>query len=295
VPESEPDLRPEPLDGDVYVSPRHLAGSTVIGDPGLQPLLDLGWELRHDDLGNVHLFSPDYKVRLGYLPEGDDDGLWRITAYTDSFASPRWGVCFNDQAPTELVTAFTTALAASYTDGYDAHLRGQPGTAQSPFDPLLQQDWEVRPFRRLDSLELTSPDGMARITYDRDDEARLDHEGELTTLDARWLLRGGPELKWWYATASTHTPKHLVTAITAALADPAPVLRWEGELPHAVREHARVTPGTPSRVPVPTPLDVHRRHHAARPDVHRPVSVPRWSTTSRPASVPSRTRPGPRR
>jgi hypothetical protein len=295
VPDSEPDLRPEPEDGDVYVSPRHLAGSTFVGDPGLQPLLDLGWELRHDDLGNAYVSSPDHKVRLGYMPEGDDDGLWRITAYTDSFASPRWGVCFNDQAPTEFVTAFTTALAASYTEGYDAHLRGQPGTAQSPFDPLLQQDWEVRPFRRVDSLDLTSPDGMARITYDRDDTGALDHEAELTTLNTRWLLRGGPELNWWYATASTHTPQHLVTAITTALADPEPVLRWEGELPRHVRAYARVTPVAPPRAPVPTPLDVHRRHTAARPDARRPVSVPRWSTTTHPAPVSSNSRPGPRR
>ncbi|OEV04049.1 hypothetical protein AN219_37470 [Streptomyces nanshensis] len=280
MPDPEPDLPPEPPDGDVYVSPRHLAGSTAIGDPGLQPLLDLGWAIRHDDLGNAYVSAPDHTVRLAYLPEGDDDRLWCITAYTDPFASPRWGVCFNDRTPTEFVIAFTTALAASYAAGYDAHLRGQPGTAQSPFDPLLQQNWEVRPFRRIDSLELTSPDGMARITYDRDDEARLDHEAELTTLGARWLLRGGPELNWWYATASTHTPKHLVTAITTAVADPAPVLRWEGELPRAVREHAHVTPVAPPRAPVPTPLDVHRRHTTARPDGRRPVSVPRWSTTT---------------
>lgn len=38
------------IDGDVYVSPRYLAGSTGIGDPALGPLLDLGWDLEHDDL-----------------------------------------------------------------------------------------------------------------------------------------------------------------------------------------------------------------------------------------------------
>ncbi|MDX2549494.1 hypothetical protein [Streptomyces stelliscabiei] len=41
----------EEIDGDVYVSPRYLAGSTFIGDPALEPLLTLGFDLRHDDLG----------------------------------------------------------------------------------------------------------------------------------------------------------------------------------------------------------------------------------------------------
>ncbi|CAL9409909.1 hypothetical protein SUDANB54_01628 [Streptomyces sp. enrichment culture] len=38
------------IDGDVYVSPPYLARVTAIGDPGLDPLRNLGWELRHDDL-----------------------------------------------------------------------------------------------------------------------------------------------------------------------------------------------------------------------------------------------------
>jgi hypothetical protein len=76
----------------------------------------------------------DRKVRLGYLPEGDDDGLWRISAYADPFAQPHWGVCFNDMTPTEFVTEFTTALAHSYTDGPDSYLTGP---AQPAFDAVV--------------------------------------------------------------------------------------------------------------------------------------------------------------
>ncbi|GGZ44619.1 hypothetical protein GCM10010365_76200 [Streptomyces poonensis] len=65
------------IDGDVYVSPRHLAGTTAIGDHGFASLRDLGWNLQNDDLGNAYLNAPDRRVRLGYLPEGEDDGLWR--------------------------------------------------------------------------------------------------------------------------------------------------------------------------------------------------------------------------
>ncbi|MEU9396578.1 hypothetical protein AB0D86_42085 [Streptomyces sp. NPDC048324] len=40
----------EEIDGDVFVSPRYLAGSTAIGDPTLEPLLALGFDLHNDDL-----------------------------------------------------------------------------------------------------------------------------------------------------------------------------------------------------------------------------------------------------
>lgn len=95
------------VDGDVFVSPRYLAGSTATGDPALQPLFVLGWELSHDDLGNAYVNAPDRKVRLGFLPEGEDDGLWRISAYRDTFGPPVWGVCFNDMAPTEFFSELT--------------------------------------------------------------------------------------------------------------------------------------------------------------------------------------------
>lgn len=36
----------EEIDGDVYVSPRHLAGRTFTGDPAQKPLLALGFDLR---------------------------------------------------------------------------------------------------------------------------------------------------------------------------------------------------------------------------------------------------------
>ncbi|KIZ14952.1 hypothetical protein [Streptomyces natalensis] len=37
-------------DGDFYVSPVYLAGATFTGDPALQPLLDQGFHLHHDEL-----------------------------------------------------------------------------------------------------------------------------------------------------------------------------------------------------------------------------------------------------
>ncbi|MCX4776847.1 DUF317 domain-containing protein [Streptomyces sp. NBC_01264] len=275
------------LDGDVYVTPRYLAGTTYIGDPGLQPLRDLGWPLDHDNLGNCYVTSPDRRVRLGYLPEGEDDGLWRISAYRDPHAAPVWGVCFNDKAPTEFVTAFTEALAQGYTEGPGSYLPHMKGSAYDGLVPMIHNGWKLtRAVER--TLEWTSPDKLAGVAFTTGD---LDPEMEFTTLEARWFMWGGPK-GWdrWYATASTETPVSLITAITAAIADPAPILRWEQEMPKALRERAELTPVRPASPKAPTPLDVARARPRVLPSA-RTHSVPRWSTSSAPGArlpVPTR-------
>ncbi|MCX2969434.1 MULTISPECIES: DUF317 domain-containing protein [Streptomyces] len=278
------------IDGDVYVSPRYLAGTTAIGDPALAPLRDLGWNLQHDDLGNAYLNAPDRKVRLGYLPEGEDDGLWRINAYKDPFGPPTWGVCFNDSCPTEFVTAFTTALAEAYEQGPDAYLAAPDSRSadREPFlaaVPLIKRGWQLdRP--RWGALAIQAPDGLAGLEFTT---GHLDPEAELTTRDARWQLWAGTSIDRpaWYATASTDTPVALVKAVTECVSDPAPLPRWREETYSYVHGMARLTPAVPPRPPGPTPLDVQR---AARPTaLTTSHSVPRWSTTSRPAL------PGPRR
>lgn len=273
------------IDGDVYVSPRYLASTTGIGDPALAPLLDLGWDLEHDDLGNAYVHAPDRKVRLGYLPEGEDDGLWRINAYRDPFGPPTWGACFNDRVPTEFVRAFTTALAAAYERGPDAYLaRPAAGTDEhDPFlavVPLLQQGWEIdRP--RWGVFALQAPDALAGLEFTTGD---LDPETELTTRDARWQLWAGTSIDRpvWYATASTDTPVALLTAVTQCVSDPTPLPRWRDATFSYIKDMAQLTPVLPPPPPAPTPLDV-QRAASRRPAVLPAPSVPRWSTTSRPA------------
>nr|WP_202557643.1 DUF317 domain-containing protein [Streptomyces sp. SID5789] len=269
-----------------------MARSTAVGDPGLDPLRDLGWDLHHDDLGNAYLTAPDGKVRLGYLPEGDDDGLWRINAYKDAFGPPAWGVCFNDAAPTEFVTAFTNALAEAYRQGPDQYLaRPLAGSAdRDPFlavDPLINRGWQFnRP--HLSTFAITAPDGLATLEYTTSD---LDPAIELDTRDARWHLWAGTSSArpFWYITASTDTPAALLRAVTEAVTDPAPLPRWRDNTDSYVKDHAQLSPILPQSPPSPTPLDVRRATASRRPAALPAASVPRWSTTSRPAL------PGPRR
>ncbi|MFJ1673086.1 DUF317 domain-containing protein [Streptomyces bottropensis] len=279
------------MDGDVYVSPRHLASTTGTGDPALAPLLDLGWDLRYDEDSNVYVSAPDRRVRLGYLPEGEDDGLWRINAYEDSFGPPAWGVCFNDRVPTEFVRAFTTILATAYEQGPDAYL-ARPISGIDEHDPffavvpLLKQGWEIdRP--RWGVFAVQAPDGLAGMEFTTGD---LDPETELTTRDARWQLWAGKSIDRpvWYATASTDTPVALLTAVTECVADPAPLPRWREVTSSYIKGMAQLTPILPPGPPAPTPLDVQRAVSSRRPAALPAASVPRWSTTSRPAL------PGPR-
>ncbi|MET9567448.1 DUF317 domain-containing protein [Streptomyces tauricus] len=292
-----PQANPQPdIDGDVYVTPRYLAAAIYTGDTALEPLLALSWDLRHDDLGNVYVTAPDERVRLGYLPEGEDDGLWRINAYInphkDLFGLPAWGVCFNDRVPTEFVQAFTTSLATAYDQGPDAYLaRPDSGTDEhDPFlaiVPLLKQGWEID-HPRWGVFAVQAPDGLAGLEFTT---GHLDPEGELTTRDARWQLWAGKSIDRpaWYATASTDTPVALLAAVTQCVADPAPLPRWREETFSYIKDMAQLTSILPPGPPTPTPLDVQRAFESRRQAALPAVSVPRWSTTSRPAL------PGPRR
>lgn len=269
-------------DGDVHVFPRYLASTTGTGDPALAPLLQIGWNLHHDDLGNAYLTAPDHTVRIGYLPESEDDGMWRITAYEDPFGPPLWGVCFNETCPTEFVTAFTTAFAEAYRQGPMSYLIGPDTTDRVPdplpvITPLLARGWHID-HPHWNAFAVQSPDELATLQYATDG---LDSEAELTTRATRWeLWAGPPDFPYWYATASTNTPTVLLKAVTECISDPAPLPRWREEMFSYVEGKAQLTPIRP---PAPSPLDVQRA--AIRRSATRPAtSVPRWSTTSRPAT-----------
>ncbi|WP_416484251.1 DUF317 domain-containing protein [Streptomyces sp. CL12] len=236
---------------EYHITPRYLAGSTFTGDPAIRPLLDAGWHLSNDELGNCFVTAPEQTIRLGYLPEGEDDALWKITAYSDPFAMPRWLVTFQQSTPTEIVQEFTTALAAAYKKGPDSYLYyGKSELAALDVGtPLATAGWS-HTYGRAD-VSFRSPDGLAEVHLRR---TRLDHAAEMKGLQERWLMLGGPPSHQWYATASSFTPEGLVATMNTALTNPAPVVRYGYDL----RRLSPLARATPVKTPVPTPLDVRR-------------------------------------
>ena len=55
---------------EYHISPRYLAGSTFTGDPALRPLLDSGWLLNGDDVGNVYVNRNQIGAVVGVQPFG---------------------------------------------------------------------------------------------------------------------------------------------------------------------------------------------------------------------------------
>lgn len=273
-----------PLDGDIHVTPLYLAGSTTIGDPALQPLLDHGFTAQDDDLANVYVSSPDQHVRLGFLPEGPDNTLWKVAAHSDPFGPPDWLATFDANTPTELVTTFTSALATAYSEAPDTLLTAPHRAAENGFLPLEDAGWKRGDYRP--ATLLTAPDGLAGLTYRK---GVLDQHAELHRDQNRWLLWGGQDgySSRWYATFTTAVPVDLIAATTTRLADPSPVLRYEIEVPERNRSAVRIRRVSPA---VPTPLDV-RRAEAARARSHGARSVGRVPAATRSPSAVLPVRP----
>ncbi|MFI5804420.1 DUF317 domain-containing protein [Streptomyces sp. NPDC051561] len=283
----EPPARPSPLEGDFYVSPRHLAGSTVIGDPGLQPAFDAGWKPVYDEDGNCYVTADDQRIRIGYLPEGEDNALWKITAHQQPFGEPLWAAAFSDTAPTEFVAAFTTSLLTAYEQPNDRFLHDGSGKPGQAYAPLFEAGWEVKdPLGRGRKLDFLAPDGMAGAWYDGrlgTSYSRTVSDQEMDSNNTRWGLWGGTRGGEWYVVFSSATPTTLIAATAAAVVDPEPVLRWAGELSLMTKRYALVTPVKP---PSPTPLEVARRLPRSLPAV-QVVTVPRWSTSTPSARLPA--------
>ncbi|MEV5843680.1 DUF317 domain-containing protein [Streptomyces sp. NPDC051985] len=271
--------------GDVYVSPRYLAGLPGHADPSFAPVTH--WPHHHPDAGPCQLVvtSPDHRIRIGWF--GDDHDTWLFSAAEDPVSAPRWTARINQNTPPEITEGLTRALAAEWDKDGDSFL-----TSRSPYwtdavQPLLDAGWKRHPVRG-GHVEIVSPDGLAGASVDV-----LSTRGNLETV----TLWAGPP-GWGTraeATFTARTPKHLIAATAAALADPTPVLRYKQSLDPRLAQLARLTPVTPPRPPAPTPLDVQQAAAAHHPAAVPARSVRRWTTaTPPPAPVPG-PRPGLRR
>ncbi|MEU9189247.1 DUF317 domain-containing protein [Streptomyces sp. NPDC048484] len=195
---------PETVEVD-FITPRHLAGG---GDPAwiTVPLhRACGWSHANDPLmPRVLLSSPDQKALLRLEPE--PDGQWWTLTHAAEPDRPAWYASFGAHTPVELIAAATDTL----TDPVPA-----ADAACDPYEPLQQIGWSPASADN----GLVSPDGTAYLQ-------RLGSAEE----PGAWFVTAvlGSDRPVWQARFGEHTPTRLVTAFTAALADPAPVARADG-------------------------------------------------------------------
>ncbi|MFB4193362.1 DUF317 domain-containing protein [Streptomyces carpaticus] len=260
---------------EFHVSPRYLAGSTYTGDTALQPLFDQGWEVRDDELGNVYVTAPDFTVRVGFLPEGEDNDLWKITAYRDPFGGPHWAATFGAQTPTEVVEGFTTALAAAHARGDQSHLYDHSMKLEDALKPLVEAGWKHEFSQGV--TRFTTPDTFASVAHTRVPIYKDD-----------WLtMQGGPPdfYSFWDATYTRETPKTLIAGATKALADPSPVIRSAGGIPRTMWPHLTATLIEPPAHESPRSQAARARSSNPAPKIAEPLqTAPAQSTAPAPPS-----------
>ncbi|MEE1786921.1 DUF317 domain-containing protein [Streptomyces sp. SP17BM10] len=265
---------------EYQVAPRFLAGPTHTGDPGLQPLLDAGWALSRDDLGNVFVASPDHTVRLGFLPEGERGELWVINAHPDAFAPPEWQVTLDLSAPPEIVGEFTAALAVAHSTAPSSVLHGDTGGYDVTDHLLDEHGWRLETERA--TAVFRSPDGLValhrRLSF-------LRHETEMAGDSERWMFEVGPAGHRWYATASSNLPDHLLDTLTTAITSPVPVPRYLRP-----SQMERLPPQATAAPTAPSPLEVARIQAATARSAPVPsanASVLAYTTATRAAALPA--------
>ncbi|MGW5868241.1 DUF317 domain-containing protein [Streptomyces sp. NPDC055239] len=188
-----------------FITPRHLAGG---GNPAwiTIPLhRACGWSHGNDPLmPRVILSSPGQKALLRLEP--DPDGPWWTLQHAPGPGRPPWSASFGARTPVELIAAVTDALTDPAPPG---------DTPFDPYEPLRQSGWT--PASTDNGLE--SPGGIAYVQRPGNAEE-----------PGAWFVTStlGPNRPVWQARFGTHTPSHLITAFTTALADPAAVPRANG-------------------------------------------------------------------
>ncbi|MCQ9179177.1 DUF317 domain-containing protein [Streptomyces sp. IBSBF 2953] len=271
--------------GDVYVSPRYLAGLPGHADPSFHPVAH--WPHHRPDTGPCQLVvtSPDHRIRIGWF--GDDHDTWLISAAEDPVSAARWTARINQNTPPEITEGLTRALATEWDEDSDSFLTSRSYSWSDAVRPLLDAGWEQKPLIR-GVLEIVSPDGLAGASIDVVSTGATAESVTLWAGPPGWGTRAE-------ATFTARTPKHLIAATAAAFADPTPVLRYEAGLHPRLAQLARLTPVEPPRPPAPTPLEVQRAATARRPTTVAPRTVRRWTTSTPPPSPAIASRPGPRR
>ena len=232
------------------VSPRYLAG-TLYGDaaPALEPLEVAGWPHLTDEEHTTRYFAPDGRRCVTFHPEQQEIvapglySLWHVWARPCVHAPLAWAAQFTSDTPTEIIAAFTTALATDPPDHEPTTPRylaapADPGLA---LEPLIAAGWQKS--HCLSQRIVTAPDGQAAAHY-RPGRTISDAKRELDC-GAAWLIwaQADNDVQMMWRALFTHaTPTHLVAAFLTALADPTGLPRDLGTIPARLRAHLTITP-----------------------------------------------------
>ncbi|MDH6580739.1 DUF317 domain-containing protein [Kitasatospora sp. MAP5-34] len=229
---------------EVHVSPRYLAGSGYESDETMAPLCDAGWNAWSDELANFHVTSPCGRAYLGFLPESNPEpvGLWKAWVRPHHHGPRTWMAAFSDEMPYEFMRAFTADWAEGYRPDEptfahpdDGHRDGIEKVLNVLRDAGWDRDPQTGPGRALERW--TAPDGRAGVEVRV--HARGSVETEILQGQPRWTIWAAPapyRRPLWDAVFSSGTPTGLIAAFCRALADPAPLIREDEQIPRACRD-----------------------------------------------------------
>ncbi|UGQ10952.1 DUF317 domain-containing protein [Yinghuangia sp. ASG 101] len=244
-------MTPEELDAltkdqwrDLLVTPRYLAGTGADLDAALRPLFAAGFVHHIGDDGEVFAHSPCHRIRVAFLPENEEPGLWHVTASRSPVSPLDWKAVFDAEVPVEVVTAVTTAVIAELAaERGQRHLTLPVDT--SVWRPLRAAGWQPAPARH-NQTRLVSPDGYASFLCNR---SEVEYGEEMGPGPYTWHASIGVGRITSDITFTGETPIHLVAACTAALADPAPVIRTRNSIRRYLLPHLDIRLATPEPEP----------------------------------------------
>ncbi|MEU9369537.1 DUF317 domain-containing protein [Streptomyces avermitilis] len=200
------------------VTPRHLAGG---GDPRhvTEYPLAAGWS-NHSVPGYPHVLleSPDQQLHLTLEPTAPEarDTWWRI----HPAERREWSAQFGGHTPVEIIAGFTDALSSR---------------ARVPLGDLWQlatsRGWSL--YRQGSETAALAPDETAVL-------ARVPNAVISDTPGWRWKAEVSVPITterrlWlWGASIDETAPSAAIAGFVAALMNPAPLLRDEGQEPHTL-------------------------------------------------------------
>lgn len=219
---------------DCHVAPRYLAGPRGDLREVTRLLDDAGWDTFTDHEDAFHYFAPDRQVCVTYLPPhtapespGREKGLWHLWEREAAVGPAAWHATATDACPPEILGKVILAMANPEPD--------EPqGSGPYGMGPLADATWRRDAVGPL--TVFTAPDDRATVCLTPVPNVLTPNPA--MPLTAVWRAEARPDPSTppiWQADFTASTPRHVITAFCAAMADPTPLPRRASELDPGVR------------------------------------------------------------